>query len=74
MPTTAPHGSGTTRIGDRNLFMVGSHIGHDCVVGSDCILANGALIAGHVTLGDRAMLSGNTAVSPVLPRRPVGHS
>jgi UDP-N-acetylglucosamine acyltransferase len=42
--------------------MVGSHVGHDCVVGNDCILANGAMIAGHVTVGDRALLSGNTAV------------
>lgn len=61
MPASA-HGAGTTRIGDRNLFMVGSHVGHDCVVGNDCILANGALLAGHVTVGDRALLSGNTAV------------
>jgi UDP-N-acetylglucosamine acyltransferase len=62
MPAGAGHGSGLTRIGDRNLFMVGSHVGHDCVVGNDCILANGALLGGHVTVGDRALLSGNTAV------------
>ena len=51
-----------TRIGDRNLFMVNSHVGHDCTVGSDAVLANGALLGGHSELGDRAFLSGNTAV------------
>ncbi len=62
MPLGVGPGSGTTRIGDRNLFMAGSHVGHDCVVGNDCILANGALLAGHVTLGDRVLISGNSAV------------
>jgi UDP-N-acetylglucosamine acyltransferase len=62
MPVGTGAGCGITRIGNRNLFMVGCHVGHDCVIGNDCILANGALVAGHVTVGDRAMLSGNTAV------------
>jgi UDP-N-acetylglucosamine acyltransferase len=55
-------GTGMTRIGHRNLFMVGSHVAHDCHIGDDCILANGALLAGHVQLGDRALISGNSAV------------
>ncbi|MCS7021059.1 MAG: acyl-ACP--UDP-N-acetylglucosamine O-acyltransferase [Gemmataceae bacterium] len=55
-------GSGLTRIGHRNLFMVGSHVAHDCTIGNDCILANGALLAGHVTLADRVLISGNCAV------------
>ena len=62
MPLSAAHGSGTTRIGHRNLFMTGSHVGHDCVVGNDCIFANGSMLAGHVTVGDRVLLSGNSAV------------
>ena len=52
----------TTVIGHRNLFMVNSHVAHDCIVGSDCVFANGAVIGGHVEVGDRAFLSGNTAV------------
>lgn len=51
-----------TVIGDRNFFMGGSHVGHNCVIGSDNILANGALLAGHVTLSDRAFISGNCLV------------
>ncbi len=55
-------GIGETRIGDNNLFMVGSHVGHDCVVGNNCTLVNGALVAGHVTLADGCILSGHSAV------------
>jgi UDP-N-acetylglucosamine acyltransferase len=55
-------GGGETRIGDRNLFMIGSHVGHDCQVGDGCTLVNGALVAGHVTLSDGCILSGHSAV------------
>ena len=54
--------SGETRIGDNNLFMIGSHIGHDARVGNGCTLVNGALVAGHVTLEDACILSGHSAV------------
>jgi UDP-N-acetylglucosamine acyltransferase len=62
MPVGAGPGTGLTRVGDRNLFMAGSHVAHDCRVGSDCIFANSAVIGGHVEVGDRALLSGNSAV------------
>jgi UDP-N-acetylglucosamine acyltransferase len=55
-------GNGETRIGDRNLFMIGCHVGHDCRVGNGCTLVNGALVAGHVTLDDGCILSGHSAV------------
>jgi UDP-N-acetylglucosamine acyltransferase len=55
-------GNGETWIGDRNLFMIGSHIGHDARVGHGCTLVNGALVAGHVTLQDGCVLSGHAAV------------
>ncbi len=55
-------GNGLTSIGDRNLFMIGSHVGHDAVVGNGCTLVNGALVAGHVTLDDGCILSGHSAV------------
>jgi UDP-N-acetylglucosamine acyltransferase len=55
-------GTGETRIGDRNLFMIGSHLGHDVWVGDGCTLVNGALVAGHVVLQDGCILSGHSAV------------
>jgi UDP-N-acetylglucosamine acyltransferase len=55
-------GHGETRIGDQNLFMIGSHLGHDVRVGNGCTLVNGALVAGHVELADGCILSGHSAV------------
>ena len=54
-------GGGVTRIGDRSLFMACSHVGHDCTVGDDIIMANSVLIAGHVNIGDRAVIAGAAA-------------
>jgi len=62
MPVGVGPGTGITRIGSHNLFMAGSHVAHDCAVGNDCIFANAAVIGGHVEVGDRALLSGNSAV------------
>ncbi len=55
-------GGGVTRIGDDNFFMAYCHVAHDCVVGSQTIFANCASIAGHVSVGDQAILSGFTVV------------
>jgi len=55
-------GNGTTIIGNRNLFMCGAHLGHDARVGDNCTVVNNALVAGHVTLENDCILSGNTAV------------
>jgi UDP-N-acetylglucosamine acyltransferase len=55
-------GGGQTWIGDRNLFMIGSHVGHDCRVSNDCTLVNGALVGGHVELNDGCILSGHCAI------------
>lgn len=51
-----------TQIGSNNLFMAYTHIAHDCIVGSHCIMANGASIAGHVHVGDYAILGGMSGV------------
>lgn len=51
-----------TQIGDNCLFMVGSHIAHDCIIGSYVILANNATLAGHVHVGDYAIIGGLSAV------------
>ncbi len=55
-------GGGETRVGSGCLFMVGSHVGHDCVVGDGVILANNAPLGGHVVVQDRAIIGGNAAV------------
>ena len=55
-------GGGETRVGHRNLFMIGAHVGHDARVGDDCTLVNGALVGGHVELHDGCILSGHSAV------------
>lgn len=47
-------GGGVTRIGDGNLMMAYTHIGHDCRIGDDNILANGSTLAGHVEVGNHA--------------------
>jgi UDP-N-acetylglucosamine acyltransferase len=55
-------GGGVTRVGDGSLFMVHTHVGHDCIVGDGVILANCATLAGHVTVGDGVVLGGLAAV------------
>lgn len=50
------YGSGQTTIGDHNMLLVGSHIGHDATVGNNVVLTNGAMAAGHTVIGDRAIL------------------
>ncbi len=51
-----------TRVGDRNYFMVDSHLGHDVQVGSDCMLVNGVMVGGHCEIADRVILGGNATV------------
>ena len=57
-----PGGGNVTKIGNDNLFMVSSHIAHDCIVGNHVILANATAIAGHVIVEDHAILGGYTTV------------
>lgn len=53
---------GVTTLGDDNWIMAYVHIAHDCVVGSQTILANNATLAGHVHVGDWAIVGGLTGV------------
>jgi len=55
-------GGGVTRIGSDNLFMAYTHVAHDCIVGDKTIFANAASLAGHVSVGDWAILGGFTCV------------
>lgn len=54
--------SGTTRVGSRGNFLAYSHIGHDCTVGDAVIFSNNGTLAGHVQIGDHAIMGGLTAV------------
>lgn len=51
-----------TVVGSHNFLMVNSHVGHNCVLGDHIILANGALLGGHVSVDDRAFISGNCMI------------
>lgn len=51
-----------TQIGHRNLFLVASHIAHDCVLGDDIVMSNNATLAGHVHVGNKAIIGGLSAV------------
>lgn len=53
---------GVTSIGNNNLIMAYAHVGHDSVIHNNTILVNNAALAGHVEVGDYAILSGYTLV------------
>lgn len=55
-------GDGKTRIGSGGNFLAYSHIGHDCVVGDKVVFSNNGTLAGHVKVGDHAVMGGLTAV------------
>ena len=55
-------GGGKTIIGNNCLFMISSHIAHDCKVGNDVIIANNVPLGGHVTIEDSVIIGGNSAV------------
>lgn len=55
-------GGGVTTVGDDCVFMVGTHIAHDCHVGDRVIMANNATLGGHVQVGDFVVFGGLTAV------------
>ena len=55
-------GGGLTKIGNNNLLMISSHIGHDCIVGNNCTIANNVPLGGHVVLEDHITIGGNAAI------------
>jgi UDP-N-acetylglucosamine acyltransferase len=56
-PGTAGGGM-LTKVGNRCLIMVGSHVAHDCRLGDNVIMANNATLGGHVELGDWVTVGG----------------
>ena len=55
-------GGEVTKIGNNCLFMISSHIAHDCNVGNNVIIANNVPLVGHVTIEDNVVIGGNSAV------------
>ena len=53
---------GVTRLGNDNWIMAYVHLAHDCQIGNNTIFANNAQLAGHVHVGDWAILGGFTAI------------
>lgn len=51
-----------TAVGDNCLFMMSTHVAHDCIIGNNVIMANNATLGGHVTVGDHALIGGLAAV------------
>lgn len=58
----SPGDQGVTRVGDDNWLMAYVHLAHDCEVGNHTIFANNSQLAGHVKVGDWAILGGFTVV------------
>lgn len=56
------NGGGVTRVGSDGLFMIESHVGHDCVVGDHVILTKQATLGGHCQIGDFVIVGGLAAV------------
>lgn len=60
---TGTEGGGMqTIIGDNCLFMIATHIAHDCIIGNNVIMANNATLGGHVHIGDFSVIGGLAAV------------
>ena len=55
-------GGGLTKIGNNCLFMVSSHVAHDCTIGDNVVAVNNVAIGGHVQIDDNAIIGGNSAV------------
>ena len=55
-------GGGVTKIGNNCLFMISSHVAHDCKIGNDVVIANNVPLGGHVTIEDSVVIGGNSAV------------
>lgn len=55
-------GGGITEVGEENLLMAYTHIAHDCKTGRKVVLSNNATLAGHITIGDNAIIGGLVAI------------
>ena len=49
-----------TTLGDGNFLMVGTHLGHDCILGNRVVIANDCLLGGYVRIDDQAFIGGGS--------------
>ena len=54
--------TGRTVVGSDNMLMAYVHVAHDCFIGNHCVIANSVNLAGHVEVGDWAIIGGATQV------------
>jgi UDP-N-acetylglucosamine acyltransferase len=54
--------SGVTRVGSDCMLMAYTHVAHDCHLGNHVILSNAVNMAGHVSIGDWAIVGGLTPI------------
>ncbi len=54
--------NGFTQVGQNNFFMVGTHLGHDCLLGDGNVLANNTMLGGHITIGHNCFIGGGAGV------------
>lgn len=59
---SATNDGDATIVGSRNNILAYCHVAHDCRLGDDIIMSNVATLAGHVTVGDRAVIGGLVAI------------
>lgn len=62
MNTGTVAGGGLTKVGSDGLYMIESHVGHDCIVGDQVILTKQATLGGHCEVGDFVIVGGLAAV------------
>ncbi len=56
------HGGMKTVIGDNNLFMVYTHVAHDCIIQNNCVIANAVQVAGHAEIGNHVVVGGVSGI------------
>ena len=56
------NGGGLTEVGNDCLFMISSHIAHDCKISNNVIIANNVPVAGHCFVDDDVIVGGNSAI------------
>ncbi|MEE8484539.1 MAG: acyl-ACP--UDP-N-acetylglucosamine O-acyltransferase [Nitrospinota bacterium] len=54
--------NGETLVGDGNMIMTISHIGHDCKIGNEAIITTYAGLSGHVEVRDFAIIGGHVGI------------
>ncbi|MEP2978753.1 MAG: acyl-ACP--UDP-N-acetylglucosamine O-acyltransferase [Lentilitoribacter sp.] len=62
MNTGMPDAGNKTVVGDNCLFLVNSHVGHDCRLGDNIILSNNVMLGGHVEVGNNVIMGGGAGV------------